>query len=275
MSQQSDSSPDPEPQQGISLEALADAFAQVMGKSPRVKEKQVAEPDADNVSTEDEAGQQSEDTGESSEASTSTGEAKASAPGEVRQNARLKESLAALGVEDDACPISPKTIFEAMLFVGNRENQPLSAVKAAELMRDVSPEEIPALVEELNAGYRRENCPYHIISEGDGYRLTLRKEFYPLRNKLYGRIREARLSQAAIDVLALVAYKQPLTGEQVSKMRGKPSSHILAQLVRRGLLRLERPTEKPRTPHFTTTERFMRLFNLDSLDDLPRSEEPG
>jgi segregation and condensation protein B len=264
---------DPEPQQGISLEALADAFAQVMGKTPRVQKEQDA--DTDDDLTADEAEQQSENAVEPSEISSFASESEAGEPGEVKQNLRLKESLAALGVEEDACPISPQTIFEAMLFVGNRENRPLTAAKAAELMRDVSPEEIPTLVEELNAGYERENCPYQIISEGEGYRLTLRKAFYPLRNKLYGRIREARLSQAAIDVLALVAYKQPLTGEQVNKMRGKPSSHILAQLVRRGLLRLRRPDEKPRTPHYSTTERFMRLFSLDSLDDLPRSEEPG
>jgi segregation and condensation protein B len=56
-------------------------------------------------------------------------------------------------------------------------------------------------------------------------------------------------------------------------LRGKPSSHILTQLVRRGLLRIQRPDGKRRTPHYYTTERFLRLFNLQSLDDLPRSED--
>ncbi len=255
MSPQSGPSPELDPQQGISLEELADAFAQVMGKAPRLRNENGAEPAAE----------------QNLEEEIPEPEADKTPPAETAADT----SQPALPAEEDACPISPKSIFEAMLFVGNRENRPLSAGKAAELMRDVSPEEIPALVEELNAGYESANCPYHIIGEGDGYRLTLRKAFYPLRNKLYGRIREARLSQAAIDVLALVAYNQPLTGEQVGKMRGKPSSHILAQLVRRGLLRLERPADKPRTPHYSTTERFMHLFNLESLDDLPRSEEPG
>ena len=255
MSQPPTPTPEPEPQQGISLEELADAFAQVMGKSPRLRTESEAEPAAEQLLEE---------------------ESMASAAGETPAVETALDLLQlAEQAEEDACSISPKSLFEAMLFVGNRENRPLSAAKAAELMRDVSPDEIPALVDELNAGYERENCPYLIVGEGEGYRLTLRKAFYPLRNKLYGRIREARLSQAAIDVLALVAYKQPVTGEQVGKLRGKPSSHILAQLVRRGLLRLERPAEKPRMPHYSTTARFMRLFNLDSLDDLPRSEEPG
>jgi segregation and condensation protein B len=260
MSRQPDSTPEPEPQQGISLEELADAFAQVMGKAPRLRTEKDAEPAAEQIHEEE----GEEEAGAASSASET-----------LAAETTAGQSLSAAPAEEDACPISPRSLFEAMLFVGNRENRPLSAAKAAELMRDVSPEEIPALVEELNAGYESANCPYRIIGEGDGYRLTLQKAFYPLRNKLYGRIREARLSQAAIDVLALVAYKQPMTGEQVGKLRGKPSSHILAQLVRRGLLRLERPADKPRTPHYSTTERFMRLFNLDSLDDLPRSEEPG
>jgi segregation and condensation protein B len=249
MSQQPSS--ESEPRQGISIEELADAFAQVMGKSPRIR--------SEDEEAKDRQAAEAEETAADAEAAET--EDAGSPP--------------VLPREEDACPIGPKSIFETMLFVGNRENRPLSAAKAAELMRDVSPEEIPALVDELNTGYERVGRPYRVVGEGDGYRLTLRKAFYPIRNKLYGRIREARLSQASIDVLSLVAYKQPLTGEQVGKMRGRPSSHILAHLVRRGLLRVERPVEKPRTPHYRTTERFLRLFNLESLDDLPRSEEPA
>jgi len=137
----------------------------------------------------------------------------------------------------------------------------------------LSAEEIPLLVEELNGRYAADGCPYHVVGEGDGYRLTLRKTYSALRNKFYGRIREARLSQAAIDVLAIVAYQQPITGERVSRLRGKPSSHILTQLVRRGLLRIQRPQSKRRTPDYYTTQRFLRLFNLQSLNDLPRSED--
>jgi segregation and condensation protein B len=270
--------PDPEPQHGISLEELADAFAQVMGQSPRVRKDKVENSAAEDNLSEEESGENAAAVEEPSDISALAKEPEFQEQNVSRQSLgtsdyrKTKETSAEA---EDNCPISPKSILEAMLFVGNRENRPLSAVKAAELMRDVATEDIPAIVEELNARYESENCPYSIIGEGDGYRLTLRKAFHPLRNKLYGRIREARLSQAAIDVLALVAYKQPLSGEQVHKMRGKPSSHILAQLVRRGLLRLERPAEKPRIPCYATTERFMKLFNLDSLDDLPRSEEPG
>lgn len=270
MSSKPPSNPDPQPQQGISLEELADAFAQVMGKTPRMRTNKAETERPDSLP--EEAETQREESEISPQEVPLSGEVENREPDVPKHSPRT--SITSFE-EQDFCPISPKTLFEAMLFVGNRENRPLTAAKAAELMRDVSPEEIPTLVDELNAGYESGNCPYQIVAEGDGYRLILRKAFYPLRNRLYGKIREARLSQAAIDVLALVAYKQPVSGEQVNKLRGKPSSHILAQLVRRGLLRLERPDPKPRSPLYFTTDRFMRLFNLNSLEDLPRSEEPG
>ena len=105
--------------------------------------------------------------------------------------------------------------------------------------------------------------------------MVLRQEFESLRFRFQGRIRQARLTQAAIDVLAIVAYEQPLSAEGVSKRRGKPSSHVLAQLVHRGLLRVERGTGKRRIGQYHTTDRFLRLFGLETLADLPRSEDQG
>jgi segregation and condensation protein B len=244
--------------QGISLDELTNAFAKVMGVEPRRPAEPAAGP---------------EQTKTSPEAVGAEGDSPIFAEtkiGTVPQPAETPSEPDA----DDACPINPRTILEAMLFVGNRDNEPLSPRRAAELMRDVEVDEIPSLVQELNHRYDETGAPYQIVGEGDGYRLSLRDEFHAASNRFYGRVREARLSQAAIDVLALVAYRQPLTAEQIHRQRGRPSRHVLAHLVRRGLLRIERPDAKRRTPHYSTTERFLRLFNLESLDDLPRSEEP-
>jgi segregation and condensation protein B len=160
-----------------------------------------------------------------------------------------------------------------MLFVGNRACEPLSCARAAELMRGVEPGEIPDLVEQLNRRYASNGCPYHIVSEGAGYRLALCEEFSGVRNKFYGRLREARLSQAAIDVLAIVAYQQPITAEEVTSLRGTPSGPLLAQLVGRRLLAIERPSEKPRSARYRTSSRFLELFGLERLEDLPQSDE--
>jgi segregation and condensation protein B len=175
--------------------------------------------------------------------------------------------------ETDPVEISPRTILEAMLFVGNQDNEPLTGALAAEVMRGVEPAEIPDLVNELNRRYAANACPYHIVNEADGYRLVLHKAFDAVRLRFYGKAREARLSQAAIDVLAIVAYRQPLTADEVNKLRGTPSSHVLSQLVRRRLLRIERPEGKRKPALYHVTDRFLGLFGLDNLDDLPQAEE--
>jgi segregation and condensation protein B len=266
-------SPTPEPPfdsqpQGISLDELAEAFAQVMAVEPR-RPAETPAP-AENA------------LGGAAELSAGAGNSSALAGVGARQlnpAADTEESSGApdapLSADEDSCPVNPRTILEAMLFVGDGDNRPLSPRRAAELMRDVEPEEIPVLFDELNRRYEAAGAPYHIVGEGDGYRLVLRPGFHPLRNRFYGRIHEARLSQAAIDVLALVAYQQPITAEMLGRLRGKPSSHVLAHLVRRGLLRIERPDPKRRISHYRTTDRFLKFFNLESLDDLPRSEDSG
>ena len=177
------------------------------------------------------------------------------------------------GEDEDACEISPRSILEAILFVGHPSNEPLSSERIAGLMRGVRPGEIDELVQELNAGYDRDGCPYRIELTGAGYQMVLRPEFASLRDAFYGRIREARLSQAAVDVLAIIAYRQPIGQAEIDQLRGKPSGGVLSQLVRRDLIRLERSPEKRGRATYSTTDRFLDLFDLDELSDLPRSQE--
>ena len=177
------------------------------------------------------------------------------------------------GSDEEACDITPRSILEAILFVGHPANEPLTSQRIAGLMRGVRASEIDELVHELNEQYSTDGSPYRIESAGPGYQLTLRTEFASLRDKFYGRVREARLSQSAIDVLAIVAYHQPIEQEAVDKFRGKPSGGVLSQLVRRDLLSVERPAEKRAKPRYSTTGRFLDLFGLDSITDLPRSQE--
>jgi segregation and condensation protein B len=249
MSQLPDANPEVPAEDGISLAELTAAFAEAMGAAPKAR----IEP--------------------GNHAEQADRQSQAAAGGAAEQPTDAEPAALPAAADDDCCPISPRSILEAMLFVGGPGGQPLPSTRAAELMRDVEPAEILRLVDELNQRYAAGGCPYHIVSEGSGYRLTLCKAFHGLRNQFYGRVREARLSQAAVDVLAIVAYQQPLTAEQVSTLRGKPSGHVLAQLVRRDLLRVERSGSPRRVASYLTTDRFLRLFSLESLADLPQSEE--
>jgi segregation and condensation protein B len=165
-----------------------------------------------------------------------------------------------------------RSILEALLFVGNEENRPLSAQEAAAAVGGVSPREIQAYVEELNAAYDSEGAAYTIIREGGGFRMALCEPFERVRHRFYARIREARLSRAAVEVLAIVAYRQPIRSEDVDGLRGAKSGAILAQLVRRRLLAIDRPADTPRRPFYRTTDRFLHLYGLTSLEDLPSSD---
>lgn len=171
------------------------------------------------------------------------------------------------------CEISPRTVVESVLFVGRPDNGPISARELAAAMRGVSPSEVEAAIAELNQQYDFDRAPYHIEQSPGGYLLVLRPEFERVRDKFYGRIKEARLSPAVLEVLAVLAYNQPATAEQLNEIRGEPCGAALATLVRRKLARFDRPADKSSPPTYSTTERFLTLFNLENLDALPRTEE--
>jgi segregation and condensation protein B len=177
------------------------------------------------------------------------------------------------GEDIDACEITPRSILEAILFVGHPTGEPLTSERIAGLMRGVRPAEIDDLVRDLNEEYGSAGAPYSIRSVGPGYQLALRPEFGPLRDAFYGRLREARLSAAAIDVLAIVAYQQPVTAEEIDRQRGKPSGAILSQLIRRDLLACERPAKRTAKRLYRITARFLDIFGLGDISELPRSHE--
>lgn len=169
--------------------------------------------------------------------------------------------------------VSPRAIVEAILFVGADGGRPRTAEQLASVMRDVTPDEVHAAVEALNADYRRDAAPYEIASGAEGYRLRLRDDLSRMRDKFYGRVKQARLSPAALEALALVAYRQPITAASIDAARGARSSTILAQLVRRGLVAREPGAATGDASRYRTTDRFLRLFRLDALDQLPRTAE--
>lgn len=244
--------PDESPDEDvISLRQLSEAFAQATGGQA------LSEPDP----------------ADESEIQQSDGGGVLPLEDESWQVGPPSEEETRSAADGDPCPVSPLTILEAMLFVGSNEGAALSAPRAAGLMRGVTPEEIGPLVDELNEKYAATGRPYCVVAEDDGYRMTLRSSHAALRDVFYGRVREARLSQAAIDVLAVVAYQQPITAEKVNALRGRPSNHVLSQLVRRRLLQIERPEENPRMVLYSTTQRFLELFSLESLADLPHPSD--
>jgi segregation and condensation protein B len=170
-----------------------------------------------------------------------------------------------------ARPPSLVQILEALLFVGGG---PLTEERARAAVRGLTPAQFQEAMDRLNLLYRSQGRPYAIQGQEQGYVVTLRPGFRSVVDRLYGQAKEARLSAAAIDVLSLVAYRQPVTKQEVDGIRGHESGSLLRQLVRRGLVAIAQRAEAGRREvTYGTTSRFLELFELTSLDDLPQTQD--
>ncbi len=194
--------------------------------------------------------------------------AEAAAAGDA-ESSGLDESA-----DDDAgCPISEESVLEAVLFVGAPEGVKLTSRRLASLMRDVSPKEIKAIVGRLNARYQAENAAYRIALHEEAWRLELIPELKSLEAGFQGEVRPVRLGQSAIDVLAIVAYHQPVSRHEVDRIWQRPCGAILSQLLQRQLIALDSSSGPLRDRKFTTTDRFLGMIGLDSIGDLPQTAE--
>jgi segregation and condensation protein B len=178
-------------------------------------------------------------------------------------------------VEESAEPavpqgLTPQSIVEGRLFIGAPAGGFLTAAQLCHGIRDVAEHEIGPLVAELNEHYERDAAPYAIESTAEGHRLTLRAEFQRLRDKFYGRVRETTLSPTLLEVLSVVAYRQPIGLLEIEQLRGVSSSGQVTQLVRRGLAKLERSEAGAR---YVTTPKFLKLFHLQEIEQLPMVAE--
>jgi segregation and condensation protein B len=182
-----------------------------------------------------------------------------------------RKSQRVLGQPDDSPPPSVVRILEAILFVGP---EPLSQAQAQRTVRGLTPEQFEESLQFLTRSYRQQGRPYHIERSGEGYVLALRPQFRWVIDRLWNQQKEARLTVPALEVLSIVAYRQPVTKQQIDGLRGYESGALIRLLVRRGLLSLIRSEDaNDREPRYGTTGRFLELFHLQSLADLPETED--
>lgn len=168
--------------------------------------------------------------------------------------------------------VSARQVIEAAIFVGG---EALTTKKLCYMLRgDYDLDAIDRFIEELNLQYIDEGRPYEIRLGEGGYRMVLREEHERIRNRVFGiGPREVRLSQDVLEVLALVAYRQPITPEEIEDLGKEKPGPFLRQLLRRELISLERDTEDRKRVTYSTTKRFLSLFGLGSIDELPQADE--
>ena len=162
-------------------------------------------------------------------------------------------------------------IIEALL-VG--ASVPLSVDRLKILTETDDGKEIRAVVEGLRIEYEESDRSFTIEEVGGGFRLYTRPEFAPWLDRLRKREEEARLSPAALETLAIVAYRQPVLRAEVEKIRGVDVGGALRTLLDRGLTKVVGRAEEPGSPMlYGTTKRFLTVFGLRNLADLPRAKD--
>lgn len=168
--------------------------------------------------------------------------------------------------------VSPEQVIEAVLVVGGG---PVTARKFCSILRgsaDVAA--VERSIDELNDQYVAEGRPYEIRLGDGGYRLELRPEFEKLRQRVYGSgPREVKLSQDILEVLALVAYQQPISQQEIESHGKQNAGGLLRQLLRRDLVTLQRGAGGRKDVKYATTPRFLTVFGLSRLDELPQPED--
>lgn len=168
--------------------------------------------------------------------------------------------------------VTPEMVIEAMLFVGG---QSLTTKKLCTILGGNSdPDSVQAVIDGLNQMYENQNRPYEIQFGEGGYRLVLKGEFERVRNKVFGMgPKEIKLSQEALEVLSLIAYEQPVTNKQIDKLTKRSCNGTLRQLLRRELIEMDRDEKDRKIVSYQTTDRFLKLFGITELGELPQSEK--
>lgn len=156
---------------------------------------------------------------------------------------------------------------EALLFVADR---PISAQELADLVGEVEPEEVIQAIGELNNRYDSEERTFFIRKVAGGYQFATRKDYYPLIKKLYIQEKTVHLSEPALEVLAIIAYYQPVTRSKIDSIRGVSSQSHIKNLLEVRLVKIQGRLKAPGRPIiYGTTDKFLKFFGLDRIDDLP------
>ncbi len=183
----------------------------------------------------------------------------------------LRDPSATSSPQDDVNPISPKRILEALLFASGK---PLMMNEIRKILTSASVKEVEAWIQELKEEYAREGRSFELIEIAGGYEIVTRKEYanWLARLELQKRIRQA--SRSALETLAILAYKQPVTRAEVEEIRGVDISGVLTTLLERGFVKITGKKEVPGRPFlYGTTEKFLEHFGLKSVQDLPPISE--
>ncbi|MCY2927791.1 MAG: SMC-Scp complex subunit ScpB [Planctomycetota bacterium] len=160
---------------------------------------------------------------------------------------------------------------EAVLFASDSA---LNAAKLGNVVAVKSKRAVAAAVDRLNRRYDETGSAFRIENIAGGYQMLTRPEFQEVVRQFYHQKADNKLTQAAMETLAIVAYRQPIIRADVESIRGVACGEVLRGLMERQLVKIVGRAEILGRPMlYGTTRRFLEVFGLNSIEDLPNAEE--
>ncbi|HEX7401744.1 MAG TPA: SMC-Scp complex subunit ScpB, partial [candidate division Zixibacteria bacterium] len=163
------------------------------------------------------------------------------------------------------------SIIEALLFASDK---PLSRERIQAVIKDITPEQVDDAINSLNERYQNGGHSFAVKRIARGYQIYSLPDFAPWIKALFTHARRERLSFPALEVLSIIAYKQPIVKSEIDRFRGVNSEGPLFTLLDRKLITIVGRKPAPGRPLlYGTTPEFLTHFGLNDLDDLPKMEE--
>jgi segregation and condensation protein B len=172
---------------------------------------------------------------------------------------------------ENKSPNETKKIVEALLFA---VHEPISVRKISEAVEGTDTKQIKEIIQQLREEYDTNGRAFQIEEIANGFQLLSRPEYHEWISKIRKKTSEAKLSQAAIETMAIIAYKQPIIRAEVEAIRGVQSGQMIRTLIEKGLVKITGRDEVLGRPLlYGTTKMFLEHFGLKSTKDLPKVEE--
>lgn len=182
-----------------------------------------------------------------------------------------KFQVEALREEDLQDPAKAKLIVESLIFASPK---PLTPAEIRKVTKALTLNQIEKIVAELKEDYQKTQRCFELLEIAGGYEISTKREFAPwiLRIELQRKARQA--TQSALETLAILAYKQPLTRAEIESLRGVDASGVLNTLMEKNFIKIVGKKEVPGRPFmYGTTDKFLEHFGLKALQDLPSLDE--
>ncbi|MGL4173238.1 MAG: SMC-Scp complex subunit ScpB [Actinomycetota bacterium] len=168
-------------------------------------------------------------------------------------------------IDLSATPSGLRGAVEAVLMVAE---DPITATQLADVI-GVSPSDVLDSLEQLSHEYDGQGRGFQLRSVGEGWRIFSRVEYAPIVEQLIIGGQQARLTQAALETLAVIAYRQPISRARISVVRGVSVDGVIRTLLTRGLVEEAGTNDQTGAMLYRTTEMFLERMGLSSLADLP------